>query len=214
MGEPYLEEVNRYPLMPPKVDRATEMGITQENIPSSFSPKVCNSKTGRCLSSSRRACASANAAAHHGYGVGAQQLLRAHGGEVGDVGQGVDERHQWDGNVDGPGKVPAGGTRRFLNATQTESLGWTRHLLARLHHLLRHVVEEVPAAVGKRGLKEGQRHLSHRWFLEELEGHAGLQGLIVTWRKREGVRPRTTLAVSCPSNGPHWSHFVLSVTAD
>lgn len=44
-GGVYLDEVNRYPLIPPKVDRATEMGITQENIPSSFSPKVCNSKT-------------------------------------------------------------------------------------------------------------------------------------------------------------------------
>lgn len=41
----HLDEVNRYPLMPPKVDSATEMGITQENIPSSFSPKVCKSRT-------------------------------------------------------------------------------------------------------------------------------------------------------------------------
>lgn len=38
----YLEEVNRYPLIPPKVDSATEIGITQENIPSSFSPNVWN----------------------------------------------------------------------------------------------------------------------------------------------------------------------------
>lgn len=36
----YLEEVNKYPLIPPKVDKATEIGITQENIPSSFSPNV------------------------------------------------------------------------------------------------------------------------------------------------------------------------------
>lgn len=41
----HLDEVNRYPLMPPKVDSATEMGITQEKIPSSFSPKVCRSQT-------------------------------------------------------------------------------------------------------------------------------------------------------------------------
>lgn len=44
-GAFYLDEVNRYPLMPPKVDSATEMGITQENMPSSFSPNVCNKKT-------------------------------------------------------------------------------------------------------------------------------------------------------------------------
>lgn len=41
----YLEEVNKYPLIPPKVDKATEIGITQENIPSSFSPNVCRDKT-------------------------------------------------------------------------------------------------------------------------------------------------------------------------
>lgn len=41
----YLEEVNRYPFIPPNVDSATDMGITQENIPSSFSPKVCNNMT-------------------------------------------------------------------------------------------------------------------------------------------------------------------------
>lgn len=35
-----LEEVNRYPLIPPKVDRATEMGMMTENVPSSFSPNV------------------------------------------------------------------------------------------------------------------------------------------------------------------------------
>lgn len=54
-------------------------------------------------------------AAHHCYSVGVQQLLRGHRGEVGDVGQGVDEGHQWDRDVDGPGKVPGGGagTRHF-----------------------------------------------------------------------------------------------------
>ncbi|KAA8596003.1 hypothetical protein FQN60_011294 [Etheostoma spectabile] len=41
----YLEEVNRYPLIPPKVDSATEIGITQENIPRSFSPNIWTSPT-------------------------------------------------------------------------------------------------------------------------------------------------------------------------
>lgn len=36
----YLEEVNKYPLIPPNVDSATEIGITHENIPSSFCPNV------------------------------------------------------------------------------------------------------------------------------------------------------------------------------
>lgn len=34
------EEVNREPLTPPKVDRATEMGIIHDMTPSSFSPNV------------------------------------------------------------------------------------------------------------------------------------------------------------------------------
>lgn len=107
--------------------------------------------------------------AHHCDGVGGQQLLRGHGGEVGDVGQGVDQGHQGDGDVDGPGKVPAGGATRWLcqsaflelRCIRPASLGdilewvakagrnWADDALARLHHLLRHVVEEVPAAVGK-----------------------------------------------------------------
>lgn len=45
-------------------------------------------------------------AAHHCHSVGGQQLLRGHGGEVGNVGHRVDKRHQWDGNVDGTGQVP------------------------------------------------------------------------------------------------------------
>lgn len=47
-------------------------------------------------------------AAHHRYSIGGQQLLWGHGGEVGDVRQGVDEGHQWDRNVDGARKVPRG----------------------------------------------------------------------------------------------------------
>lgn len=43
---PHLEDVKRQPLMPPNVDKATEMGIMTENIPRSFSPNVC-SRTGR-----------------------------------------------------------------------------------------------------------------------------------------------------------------------
>ena len=43
---------------------------------------------------------------NHGHGIGGQQLLGRHGGEVGDVGEGVDQRDQRDGDVDGPGQVP------------------------------------------------------------------------------------------------------------
>lgn len=34
------EEVKREPLTPPKVERATEMGMIQDMTPSSFSPNV------------------------------------------------------------------------------------------------------------------------------------------------------------------------------
>lgn len=34
------EEVNREPLTPPKVERATEMGMIHDMTPSSFSPNV------------------------------------------------------------------------------------------------------------------------------------------------------------------------------
>ena len=46
-------------------------------------------------------------------------------------------------------------------------------ILAWLHHLLRDVVEEVPAAEGEGGLEESQRHLTHRRLLQELKRHAG-----------------------------------------
>lgn len=36
-----------------------------------------------------------------------------------------------------------------------------RAVLAWLHDLLCDIVEEIPAAVGKGGLKESQRYLSH-----------------------------------------------------
>ena len=44
MRADYLDDVKRYPLMPPKVERATEMGMMTENIPRSFSPNVCKPK--------------------------------------------------------------------------------------------------------------------------------------------------------------------------
>ena len=43
---------------------------------------------------------------HHGHGVGGQQLLGTHGGDVGDVSKHVDEGDQGDGDEDGPGQVP------------------------------------------------------------------------------------------------------------
>lgn len=38
------EEVNREPLTPPKVERATEMGMIHDMTPSSFSPNVCEER--------------------------------------------------------------------------------------------------------------------------------------------------------------------------
>lgn len=38
---------------------------------------------------------------HHGHCVGGQQLLGRHGSEVGDVGEGVHEGDQWNGDEDG-----------------------------------------------------------------------------------------------------------------
>ena len=43
----------------------------------------------------------AGAPTHHRHGIGGQQLLGGHGGEVGDVGEGVHEGHQGDGDEDG-----------------------------------------------------------------------------------------------------------------
>lgn len=45
-------------------------------------------------------------ATHHGNGVWGQQLLGAHGRDVGDVGKDVNEGHEGDGDEDGTGKVP------------------------------------------------------------------------------------------------------------
>lgn len=58
-------------------------------------------------------------------------------------------------------------------------------ILAWLNDLLSDIVEEIPATIGKRGLKEGQRYLSHRGVLTEFKGHTGPQGIIVTWRRSE-----------------------------
>lgn len=38
---------------------------------------------------------------HHSHRIGGEQLLGGHGCEVGDVGEGVHEGHQWDGDEDG-----------------------------------------------------------------------------------------------------------------
>lgn len=116
----YLEEVNRYPLIPPKVERATEMGITQENIPKSFSPKVCNAEhTGKswymhtyakhikwCFTGDKDKAWMRSEVTHHSHSIRIQQLLRGHGGEVCNVGESIDKRHQGNGNVNCSWKVP------------------------------------------------------------------------------------------------------------
>lgn len=44
---------------------------------------------------------------HHSHSIRLQQLLRGHGGEVGNVGESIDERHKGDGDVDCTWKVPS-----------------------------------------------------------------------------------------------------------
>lgn len=43
---------------------------------------------------------------HDSHSIGSQQLLRGHGGEVGDVGERVNTGHQWNGDVNGTREVP------------------------------------------------------------------------------------------------------------
>lgn len=43
---------------------------------------------------------------HHSDSIRLQQLLRGHGGEVCNVGESIDERHQGDGNVNCTWKIP------------------------------------------------------------------------------------------------------------
>lgn len=50
------------------------------------------------------------------------------------------------------------------------------------NHLLRDIVEEVPAAEGEGRLQEGQSDLTHRWRPLHGEGHLGGQGLVVPWK--------------------------------
>lgn len=79
-------------------------------------------------------------------------------------------------------------------------------VLAWLHHLLCHVIEEVPAAVGKGGLEEGQGDLPHRGVLLEFEGHARHQGVVVAWRRTRGERFWLFLSVFCFSQFyPNWN---------
>lgn len=48
-------------------------------------------------------------ATHHGNGVRGEQLLRAHGRHVRDVGKDVHKGHEGDGDEDGAREVPGGG---------------------------------------------------------------------------------------------------------
>lgn len=48
---------------------------------------------------------------HHGNGIGGKQLLGAHGGDVGYVGEDVNEGHEGDGDEDGTWKVPKNKTK-------------------------------------------------------------------------------------------------------
>lgn len=43
--------------------------------------------------------------AHHCHSIGGQQLFWGHGGEVGNVGQGIDQGYEGDGYVDGSRQV-------------------------------------------------------------------------------------------------------------
>jgi len=58
--------------------------------------------------------------AHHGHGLRVEHPLGGEGGEVGQVGQNVDHRHDGQGDDDGAGKVSEGETH-----TRTHTLSRT-----------------------------------------------------------------------------------------
>ena len=68
-----------------------------------------------------------------GHGLGAEDLGHAEGGVEGDVGEGVHDRHQDDGDADGPGQVPH-----------------------RVLQLLDHEVEVVPAEANPKVRNHGE----------------------------------------------------------
>lgn len=133
-------------------------------------------------------------ASHHCYSVGGEQLLWSHGGEVGDVGHGVHQGHQWDGDVDGKRQVPDG-TKKKNHSTGAKKLRRapcciSAIVLAWFHDFLRDVIEEVPATVSEGSLQEGQSYLSKRRILAEFKGHAGPQGVVVTCTDTGGERAK------------------------
>lgn len=60
---------------------------------------------------------------HHSHSVGRQQLLGAHGCDVGDVGKNINKSDQWDGDVDGTRQIPE---RRKSENTHTHILIFQR----------------------------------------------------------------------------------------
>lgn len=130
-------------------------------------------------------------AAHHCHSIGCQQLLRSHGGEVGNVGHSVDQGHQWNGNVDGARQVPIDKKNTHVSQewqirqqcvyltvywilwNTIEMCNAICYILAWLHNLLCDIVEEIPATVGKWGLEEGQSYLSHWRVLTEFKRYVG-----------------------------------------
>jgi len=42
---------------------------------------------------------------HHSYSIGSQQLLRAHGSDVGNVSKNIDKSHEGNGDEDSTGEV-------------------------------------------------------------------------------------------------------------
>lgn len=62
-----------------------------------------SSLEGMCWSRPQTPGGSWRVATHHGHGLGSQHLLGGQGGEVGQVGQHIHQRHDGQGDDDGQG---------------------------------------------------------------------------------------------------------------
>ncbi|KAL0602825.1 hypothetical protein AAY473_029025 [Plecturocebus cupreus] len=112
-------------------------------------------------------------------GVGCQQLLGGHCSDISDIGKDIHKRDQWDGDEDGSGKVPVEEEEPFVRLKREDHLStgvrgqaWQHSETTSLqikklgiNKFLSHIIQKVPASVGKRALKESQCDEANRFAL-------------------------------------------------